>query len=97
MLHPTAGSHTGHTLTGLRHTSLQANAPAHSTQKVVAGQTNVPFWFLSTVLRVQHVFDDCKWRGQRFTCEYTNTSDPAAVEGAHPSAAFSPKHNARKV
>lgn len=30
----------------------------------------------------QHTFDDCIWRGQRFTCEYTNTSDPVRVEGA---------------
>jgi len=30
----------------------------------------------------QHTFDDCVWRGRRFSCEYTNTSVPALVEGA---------------
>ena len=33
------------------------------------------------VLWEQHTFDDCLWRGKRFTCEYTNTTDPAIHEG----------------
>ena len=29
----------------------------------------------------QHTFDDCLWHGKRFTCEYTNATDPAMHEG----------------
>ena len=41
------------------------------------------------MLGAQHTFEDCLWRGKRFTCEYTNTTDPAVHEGA---PATPPRH-----